>query len=95
MTGLPGFGSRVLVGAVLVKAVYALPTWTRTARLIAEYAALREVIGGAPSQWALYRFTAKLREHSAVERKFGNLKLEWGLLPLRVCRLAGYNYTWI
>ncbi len=62
-TGRPGNGSRVLVGAMLVKAVYALPTMTRTARLIAEHAALREAIEGAPSQWACYRFAAKLREH--------------------------------
>src|SRR5260370_15684530 len=56
----------VLVGAALVKAVYALPTWTRTARLIAEHAALREAIGGAPSQWAGYRFAAKLREQGGA-----------------------------
>jgi hypothetical protein len=62
-TGRRGFGSRTLVGAALVKAVYALPTWTRTARLIAEHAALRDAIGGAPSQWACYRFAARLREH--------------------------------
>ena len=62
-TGRPGNGSRVLVGAMLVKAVYALPTMTRTARLIAEHAALRDAIGGAPSQWACYRFATKLREH--------------------------------
>jgi hypothetical protein len=62
-TGRPGFGSAVLVGAALVKSVYCLPTWTRTARLIAEHAALRDAIGGAPSQWACYRFAAKLREH--------------------------------
>ena len=62
-TGRPGFGSRVLVGAALIKAVYALPTWTRTVRLIAEHASLREAIGGAPSNWACYRFAAKLREH--------------------------------
>ena len=48
-TGRRGYPVRIMVGAVLVKAVYALPTWTRTARLIAEHAALREVIGGAPS----------------------------------------------
>jgi len=65
-TGRPGFGSAVLVGAALVKAVYALPTWTRTARLIAEHAALREAIGGAPSQWACYRFATKLREHGGT-----------------------------
>jgi len=55
-----------MVGAALVKAVYALPTWTRTARLIAEHAALRQAIGGAPSQWACYRFAAKLREHGGA-----------------------------
>ena len=62
-TGRPGYPIRTMVGAALVKAVYALPTWTRTARLISEHAALRETIGGAPSHWACYRFAAKLREH--------------------------------
>ena len=62
-TGRPGFGSRVMVGAMLVKAVYALPTFSRTARLIAEHDALQDAIGGAPSQWAICRFAAKLREH--------------------------------
>jgi hypothetical protein len=52
-----------MVGAALVKAIYVLPTWTRTARLIAEHAALRGAIGGAPSHWACYRFAAKLRDH--------------------------------
>ena len=65
-TGRPGNGARVMVGAALVKAVYVLPTWTRTARLIAEHAALREAIGGAPSQWACYRFAAKLRDHDGI-----------------------------
>lgn len=65
-TGRPGYPVRAMVGAVLVKAVYCLPTWTRTARLIAEHAALRQVIGGAPSQWACYRFAAKLRQHEAM-----------------------------
>lgn len=50
-TGRPGNPIRVMVGAALVKAIYALPTWTRTARLIAEHAALRDAIGGAPSHW--------------------------------------------
>ena len=62
-TGRPGYPVRVMVGAALVKAVYALPTWTRTARLITEHAALREAVGGAPSNWACYRFAKKLREH--------------------------------
>lgn len=65
-TGRPGNGSRVMVGAALVKAVYALPTWTRTARLIAEHAALRDAIGGTPSQWACYRFAEKPRKHGDV-----------------------------
>lgn len=52
-----------MVGAALVKSVYGLPTWTRTVRLIAEHAALREAIGGAPSVHACYRFTVKLRQH--------------------------------
>ncbi|HEV2891942.1 MAG TPA: transposase [Frankiaceae bacterium] len=59
-TGRPGYGNRVMVGAALVKAVYALPTWSRTCRLIGEHAALREAIGGAPSQDACYRFTKRL-----------------------------------
>ena len=62
-TGRPGYAIRVMVGAALVKAIYALPTWTRTVRLIAEHAALRDAVGGAPSHWACYRFAAKLREH--------------------------------
>src|ERR1700719_886267 len=62
-TGRPGYPVRTMVGAALVKAVYCLPTWTRTARLIAEHAALREAIGGGPSHWACYRFAAKLRDH--------------------------------
>jgi len=64
-TGRPGFPAKSLVGAVLVKAV-CLPTWTRTANLIAEHAALREAIGGAPSVHALYRFAAKLRKHDKL-----------------------------
>jgi IS5 family transposase len=62
-TGRPGYPVRTMVGAALAKAVYALPTWTRAARLIAEHAALRQVIGGTPSHWACYRFAAKLRAH--------------------------------
>ena len=30
----------------------------------AEHRALADAIGGTPSEWALYRFTVKLREHS-------------------------------
>jgi transposase, IS5 family len=63
-TGQKGYGPRALVGACLVKSLYALPTWTRTARLIAEHHALADVLGGTPSHWACYRFARKLREHS-------------------------------
>jgi hypothetical protein len=65
-TGRPGFPIRTMVGAALVKAVYCVPTWTRTARLIAEHAALREIIGGAPSNWACYRFMTKLRDREGI-----------------------------
>ena len=47
-TGRPGYGSRVLVGACLVKSLYALPTWSRTTRLIREHKGLQEAIGGTP-----------------------------------------------
>jgi hypothetical protein len=62
-TGRKGYGVRTLLGACLVKSLYALPTWTRTARLIAEHDALRDAISGAPSQWACYRFATKLRQN--------------------------------
>jgi hypothetical protein len=62
-TGRKGYGTRTLLGACLIKSLYALPTWTRTTRLIAEHDALREAIGGAPSQWACYRFAVKLRQN--------------------------------
>jgi hypothetical protein len=60
-TGRRGYGARALVGACLVKTLYALPTWTRTADLIAEHVALRDALGAAPSHWACYRFATKLR----------------------------------
>jgi len=63
-TGRKGYGSRALVGACLVKSLYAIPTWSRTAALIAEHDALSEALGAAPSVYACYRFTTKLREHS-------------------------------
>jgi len=78
-TGRPGYPLRVMVGAALIKSVYCLPTWTRTARLISEHAALQQAIGGAPSHWACYRFAAKLREHgdmltACLDRVLGSLR---------------------
>jgi hypothetical protein len=60
-TGRKGYPIRSLVGACLVKSLYAIPTWSRTAALIGEHAALRDAIGDAPSVYACYRFAAKLR----------------------------------
>jgi len=65
-TGRPGYPIRTMVGMTLVKSLYALPTWTRTARLVAEHGGLRKVIGGSPSVDACYRFTRKLRQHKAM-----------------------------
>jgi hypothetical protein len=47
-----------------VKSLYAIATWSRTARLIAEHPGLQAALGGTPSVYACYRFTVKLREHS-------------------------------
>jgi hypothetical protein len=61
--GRKGFGPRTLVGACLVKTLFALPTWTRVVALIAEHPGLQAALGGSPSVWACYRFTVKLREN--------------------------------
>jgi hypothetical protein len=53
-----------MVGMMLAKSIYALPTWSKLSLLVAEHPALQAAIGCAPSQWACYRFAAKLREHS-------------------------------
>src|SRR3954471_986013 len=44
-TGGPGYPIRAMVGMALVKSYYVLPTWTRTAALVSEHAALRKAIG--------------------------------------------------
>lgn len=51
----------------LAKSLYAIPTWTRTVRLVHEHPALAAVIapdGDVPSVYACYRFTAKLRQNA-------------------------------
>jgi hypothetical protein len=56
---------RAMVGMTLAKSMYAIPTWTRTVRLVAEHDALQAALGcanGCPSKWACYRFTSKLRK---------------------------------
>jgi hypothetical protein len=60
-TGRPGHPIRTMVGMALAKSVYTLPTWTRTAALVAEHAALRAALGctdaaDVASVHACYRF---------------------------------------
>jgi|ERR1035437_790986 hypothetical protein len=65
-TGRPGYPIRTMIGMALAKSIYALPTWTRTVRLVREHAGLQAALGcqgDPPSEWACYRFAAKLREH--------------------------------
>jgi transposase, IS5 family len=64
--GRPGYSTRTLMGVVLTKSLYAIPTWTRTLSLVRDHAGLRSAIGcrddkDVPSIDALYRFTKKLR----------------------------------
>jgi hypothetical protein len=63
-TGRPGYPIRAMVGAALIKSLYALPTWTRTVALVREHAALQAILGCAPSVYACYRFATKLRTYS-------------------------------
>src|SRR5437764_12779554 len=55
-----------MLGACIVNALYALPTWTRVADLIAEHPGLSDALGGTPSHWACYRFARKLRGERAA-----------------------------
>jgi hypothetical protein len=61
--GRKGYGPKALLGACLVKSLFALPTWTFVAALIAEHPGLQEAIGGCPSVWSMYRFGNKLRDN--------------------------------
>lgn len=65
-TGRKGYPVRSFVGTCLVKSLYAIPTWSRTAALIAEHAALQHALGAAPSVYACYRFATKLRRHKPL-----------------------------
>jgi hypothetical protein len=68
-TGRPGYPIRSMVGMALAKSIYAVPTWTRLVALISEHGELRAAITAgtpAPSVYACYRFTAKLRTDSDV-----------------------------
>ncbi len=66
-TGRPGYPLRAMIGMALAKSVYAVSTWTRTVRLVREHEALQRALGcegNVPSEWACYRFAAKLRRYS-------------------------------
>jgi IS5 family transposase len=68
-TGRPGYSLRSMIGMAFAKSMYAIPTWTRTVALVREHRDLAAVIapdGQVPSEWACYRFTAKLRAHTPV-----------------------------
>ncbi len=71
-TGRPGYPLRAMIGMALAKSLYGLPTWTRTVRLVREHPALQAALGcedRTPSEWACYRFTAKLRRHAPILEK--------------------------
>lgn len=65
-TGRRGYSIRSLIGACLIKSLYAIPTWSRTAALVAEHSGLAEALGDAPSVYALYRFATKLRRNGPL-----------------------------
>ncbi len=62
-TGRPGYPVRAMIGLILVRSLYTLPTWTRTVALVRDHAGLRDVLGAVPCVDAAYRFTVKLRAH--------------------------------
>lgn len=70
-TGRPGYQVRTMVGLLLTKSLFALPTWTRVISLVRDHSDLREVLDcihdeEMPSIHAIYRFTKKLLAHGAM-----------------------------
>jgi hypothetical protein len=58
-----------MVGLCLIKAMYALPTWTRVVALVKEHWALQRALGcegEPPSVYSAYRFAEKLRAHPGM-----------------------------
>jgi hypothetical protein len=71
-TGRPGYPIRTMVGLCLVKARYALPTWTKTVALVGEHWALQRALGcegNPPSVYAAYRFAEKLRDNGEMVQR--------------------------
>ena len=65
-TGRPGYPVRTMVGLSLAKSLYAIPTWTKVVALVGEHWKLQRVLGcegNPPTQWAAYRWAAKLKEN--------------------------------
>lgn len=88
-TGRPGYPIKAMVGMTLVKALYAIPTWTRTVALVREHQALQWALdceGKVPSVFACYRFNDKLRRH----RKMLNICIDRVVGQLRL-KLPGYG----
>src|SRR5271154_395716 len=81
-TGRPGYPLRAMVGMALAKSIYSIPTWTRVVALVREHATLQAALGcegDPPSEWACYRFAAKLREHkhlldACIDRVLAHLR---------------------
>jgi hypothetical protein len=72
--GRVGYGSRALVGLLLVRSLYNHRTWTATVRLVSEHHDLQDVLGCAPSSHAAYRFCKKLlRDGSPLAACFDRL----------------------
>jgi len=68
-TGRPGYPIRTMLGLCLVKARYAIPTWTKTVALVREHWALQRALGcegKPPSVYAAYRFAEKLRDNGEM-----------------------------
>jgi hypothetical protein len=89
-TGRPGYAIRAMVGMALVKSLYAIPTWTRTTRLVAEHPALQATIGCIPSNWACYRFAGKLRQYGDLLEKcitgvLGSLREQFPEMGRDIC----------
>jgi DDE family transposase len=82
-TGRPGYATKALLGMALAKALYAIPTWSRTAALVAEHDGLQRALGcqgSPPSVYACYRFAERLRRHrdlvgDCIDRTIAALKV--------------------
>jgi transposase, IS5 family len=67
-TGRPGYAVRTMVGLLLTKSLFVIPTWTRVIGLVRDHSDLRELLGcihdeDMPSIDSVYRFLKKVRIH--------------------------------